>query len=76
MSDELSNDDLEIPEITDFTGAEVGKYYKAYQAWRRRHIVLDPDLASDFPDSESVNTTLRRVARARRRRRHESAPTS
>lgn len=46
----------------------VGKYYKAYQAWKKRHVVLDPDLAKDFPDSESVNKTLRRVAQARRRR--------
>ncbi len=74
MSDEISNDDLEIPEITDFTGAEVGKYYKAYQAWKKRIVVLDPDLAGDFPDSDSVNRTLRRVAQARRRRNR--VPTS
>jgi hypothetical protein len=30
-----AEDDLDIPEISDFTGAEVGKYYKAYQAWKK-----------------------------------------
>jgi hypothetical protein len=68
--DDFNDDaDLEIPEITDFTGGETGKYYDAYQAWKKRQVVLDPDVASEFPDAVSVNETLRRVARARRRRR-------
>jgi hypothetical protein len=53
----------------------VGKYYEAALRWKKRQVVLDPDLLSDFPDSESVNRTLRRVAQARRRRR-ERAPAS
>ena len=52
----------------------IGKYYEAALAWQKRHVVLDPDVASDFPDSESVNRALRRVAQARRRRNH--VPTS
>lgn len=74
MSDNsLNNDDLEIPEITDFTGAEVGKYYDAYRAWQTRNVVVDPDLAAEFPDSESVNRALRRVSTARRRRHSKPA---
>jgi hypothetical protein len=52
---------------------EVGKYYEAYQSWKKRQISLDPDVATEFPDSESVNRTLRRVATARRRRRGDAA---
>jgi hypothetical protein len=51
----------------------VGKYYEAAQRWKQRQIVLDPDLLSEFPDSESVNQTLRRVAQARRRHNRLSA---
>ena len=69
MSDEAMNDDdLDIPEITDFRGGARGKYYDLY--WRSQGFVrLDPDVAQAFPDAEAVNSTLRRVARARQRRR-------
>lgn len=47
----------------------IGKYYDAYQAWKKRNVVLDPDVAKDFPDSASVNDMLRRVVKGRRRAR-------
>jgi hypothetical protein len=49
-------------------------YYEPYLALEKRRVLLDPDVAKDFPDAESVNLALRRVARARRRRNR--APTS
>jgi hypothetical protein len=76
MSDMTTNDDDDdMRDEYDFSEpGVVGKYYEAYLAWQKRHVVLDPDVASDFPDSESVNRALRRVAKARRRRNR--VPTS
>ena len=47
----------------DFTGPSVvrGKYHEEYHAWKRRQIVLDKDVAECFPDSKSVNETLRAI---------------
>lgn len=44
MRDEYDLDALGPPVI--------GKYYEAYQAWKKRHVVVDPDVAKDFPDSQ------------------------
>jgi len=56
MSQEPEEDDLE-PEY-DFSGAERGKYYQRYQQGTNV-ILLDPDVAQSFKDSESVNRALR-----------------
>jgi antitoxin FitA len=56
MGQEPENDDLE-PEY-DFSGAERGKYYRRYQQGTNV-ILLDPDVAQVFKDSESVNQALR-----------------
>ncbi len=68
MREDALNDDLEIPEITDFSGGVVGKYYDLATQGSTM-VRLDPDVAAEFPNSDAVNQTLRRVARARRRKR-------
>jgi hypothetical protein len=51
----------------DFTGGVRGKY--ATRALEGQHVVvLDPDVAREFPDSRAVNRALRAVLRAARRR--------
>jgi len=49
----------------DFRNAEVGKYAKRYAAGTNV-VLLDPDIASLFPDSKSVNETLRSLVSQRR----------
>jgi len=46
----------------DFQGGTRGKYARRY-ARGTRTVVLDPDVAVRFPDSESVNDALRLLAR-------------
>jgi hypothetical protein len=69
MSDETMNaDDDEMRDEYDFsTGGVVGKYFEDYQEWKG-YVRLDPDVAREFPDSESVNRALRRVIKGRRAR--------
>lgn len=68
----MSDDDDMRPEYDFSTGGVVGKYYERYK--RGTNVVLlDPDLVAEFPDSESVNRTLRRVLQGRRRRRRRTA---
>ena len=56
MNQEPEEDDLE-PEY-DFTGAVRGKYYERYQQGTNV-VLLDPDVAQAFRDSEAVNRALR-----------------
>ena len=56
MSQEPEDDDL-LPEY-DFSGAVRGKYYERYRQGTNV-ILLDPDVAETFKDSESVNRALR-----------------
>ena len=56
MSQEPEDDDLQ-PEY-DFSHAVRGKYYQRYQEGSNV-ILLDPDVARSFKDSESVNRALR-----------------
>jgi hypothetical protein len=51
----------DIREEYDFTGGERGKYAARY-AEGSNVVVLDPDVAAAFPDSESVNRALRKIA--------------
>lgn len=51
----------------DFSKGVRGKYAKRYAAGSNV-IVLSPDVAEVFPDSESVNEALRVLARIARRR--------
>jgi hypothetical protein len=56
MNQESEDDDL-LPEY-DFSGAVRGKYYERYQQGTNV-VLLDPDVAQTFKDSESVNRALR-----------------
>jgi len=50
-----------VPDI-DFSGGERGKYAARYAAGTNL-ILLSPDVAEFFPDSESVNEALRTLVR-------------
>jgi hypothetical protein len=56
MNQGPEDDDL-LPEY-DFTGAVRGKYYERYKQGTNV-VLLDPDVAQAFKDSESVNRALR-----------------
>jgi len=56
MNREAEGDDL-LPEY-DFSNAVRSKYYQRYQEGTNV-ILLDPDVAETFKDSESVNRALR-----------------
>jgi len=50
----------------DFTGGVRGKFYKEYMKGTNV-VLLDPDVAEVFPDSQAVNTALRVLADLARR---------
>jgi hypothetical protein len=52
--------DPDMRDEYDFTGAVVGKYAARFGEGSNV-IVLDPDVAQIFPDSTSVNQTLRAI---------------
>ncbi|CAA9340907.1 MAG: hypothetical protein AVDCRST_MAG89-2605 [uncultured Gemmatimonadetes bacterium] len=57
-------DDDMLPEY-DFSGGVRGKYAERYSR-AANVVVLDPDVAERFPDSESVNRALRALAATNR----------
>jgi hypothetical protein len=54
--------DNEMRDHYDFSGGVRGKYARRY-AEGTNVVVLDPDVARLFPNRETVNETLRAVAR-------------
>jgi len=52
----------------DFSGGVRGKYAKRY-AEGTNLILLEPDLAAEFPDSRSVSRALRAYLKTRSKRR-------
>ncbi len=56
------NEDERRPEY-DLTGGTRGKYHKRYEAGTNL-VLLEPDVAAAFPDSESVNQALRVLLKA------------
>ena len=56
MSHDTQNDDLR-PDY-DFSGAVQGKHHKAYRTGNHA-ILLEPDVAAVFGDSNAVNAALR-----------------
>lgn len=56
------NDDL-LPEY-DFRGGVRGKYSSRYREGTNV-VLLDPDVAAEFKDSEAVNAALRALLRDR-----------
>ena len=62
MNQELNNEpDSDMLDEYDFTNGERGKYVDRL-AKGSNVVVLDPDVAQVFPDSESVNQALRALA--------------
>jgi hypothetical protein len=55
------SDNMEMREEYDFSKGVRGKYAKAYHQGSNV-VVLDPDVAERFPNSESVNQALRSLA--------------
>ena len=53
-----TNDETEMLDEYDFTGGVRGKYVDRF-AQRKNVIMLEPDVAEVFTDSESVNQALR-----------------
>ncbi len=60
-----------LPEY-DFSKGVRGKYAKRYAAGSNV-VVLSPDIAKKFPDSDSVNKALRTLVRLANRTRRKSA---
>ena len=52
----------------DYSRAERGKYYKRLLKEGSNVVVLDRDIAKEFPDSASVNKALRSVLKSKRPR--------
>jgi len=61
MSEELNKESVEMLDEYDFSRGVVGKYTKQY-AEGTNIVLLDPDVAKVFPDSEAVNQALRAIA--------------
>jgi len=68
---EANSDDI-LPEY-DFSKARRNPYAARYREGTNL-VLLDPDVAKDFPDSESVNEALRALSSIIRRRRSKSRP--
>lgn len=58
MNPDLDNDELRPEYDFDFSQAVRGKYYQQYQQ-SSNIVVLDPDIAEVFHNSEEVNKALR-----------------
>ena len=69
MSEEQNREDAEMLDEYDFSQGVVGKYAKQY-AEGTNVVLLDPDVAKVFPDSEAVNQALRAIAQIIRQRSH------
>jgi len=61
MSEELNEEAAEMLDEYDFSQGVVGKYAKQY-AEGTNIVLLDPDVAKVFPNSEAVNQALRAIA--------------
>jgi len=60
------NDDQDLRPEYDFSKGTRGKYAKQYTAGSNV-VVLDPDVAAQFPTSEAVNDALRKELDARKK---------
>jgi hypothetical protein len=67
MSKGQQSDGSEMLEEYDFSRGVRGKYASRYRKGSNV-VVLDPDVAELFPDSESVNKALRTIAEIARER--------
>jgi hypothetical protein len=63
MNHETDNDELRPEYDFDFSKAVRGKYYQQYQQ-SSNIVVLDPDVAEVFHNSEEVNAALRTLLKS------------
>jgi hypothetical protein len=61
MSEEQNREAVEMLDEYDFSRGEIGKYAPQY-AEGTNIVLLDPDVAKVFPNSEAVNQALRAIA--------------
>jgi hypothetical protein len=61
MSEDVNKEPVELLDEYDFSRGVIGKYAKRY-AEGTNIVLLDPDVAEVFPDSEAVNQALRALA--------------
>lgn len=74
MNQELNNErDPDMLDEYDFSNGVRGKYVDRF-AKGSNVVVLDPDVAQVFPDSESVNQALRALAEIIRNRAEKTHP--
>ena len=73
MSKVPPTDEFEMRDEYDFSKGVRGKYAGRY-AQGSNIVVLDPDVAEVFPDSESVNKALRAIAEIARERAVKTEP--
>ena len=73
MSQQSNSDDPEMLDEYDFSGGVRGKYAGRF-AQGANVIVLEPDVAEVFPDSESVNAALRALAGIIRQQAEKAHP--
>ena len=67
MSEEESKEAAEMLDEYDFSRGVVGKYARQYTEGTNI-VLLDPDVAKVFPNSEAVNQALRAIAQIIERR--------
>ncbi len=67
--DSKKNEELDddIPEEIDFSGGVRGKYAKEFHQ-KSNIVILDPDVAEEFPNSGAVNHALRTLLRIQKRK--------
>ena len=64
MSEEKNKEEVEMLDEYDFSNGVIGKYAKQY-AEGTNIVLLEPDVAKVFPDSEAVNQALRQIIEQR-----------
>jgi len=77
MSQELNKDrdrDTDMLDEYDFSGGVRGKYVDRFPKGSNVVVVLEPDVAQIFKDSESVNQALRDLAAIIQRQSEKAHP--
>lgn len=77
MNKPSGNDQDDMRAEYDFgelKGRVRGKHYEAAKAGTNL-VLLDPDVAEEFPDAESVNKALRELAKVRRSKGKDASGT-
>lgn len=74
MNQEPNNGDPEMLDEYDFSDGVRGKYVDRFPKGRNVVVVLEPDVAQVFKDSESVNRALRDLAAIIQRQSEKARP--